>query len=285
MAEAKKKLVVFTDLDGTLLDHDDYSWQAAKPALAELKRRQCPIILNSSKTRPEIEALRKEMANSDPFIVENGSAVCIPEHHFASQKNELTIKRFGPNRDDILKILEGLRKGYGYSFKSFQDMSVKQLAETTGLDMASARMAKQRDASEPLVWLDSEVRLHSFMSRLSTLGLTVIAGGRFYHVMGSVSKADSIEWLMNAYRDQYPENVFVSVGLGDSFNDIPMLEAVDLPVLVAGKHGKQIMIKRDDLIRTKEPGPVGWNQAILTLIESELAPDNCIEHTLRECDD
>lgn len=272
-----KKLVVFTDLDGTLLDHYDYSWQAAEPALQRLKAAGCPVILNSSKTRPEIEALRKAMENTDPFIVENGSAVCIPEQYFATQEQDLTIKRFGPNRDDILKILEGLRKGYGYAFKSFNDMSVRELMDITGLDQASAKMAKMRDASEPLVWMDTETRLHSFMSRLSTTGLSVIAGGRFYHVMGSVSKADSIDWLMNAYRNQNPDIDYISVGLGDSFNDIPMLEAVDLPVLVQGMHGNEILIKRDDLIRTDKPGPAGWNRAMLGIMDQYLT--NAAEQT------
>ncbi len=265
-----KKLVVFTDLDGTLLDHYDYSWEAAAPALQRLKEAACPVILNSSKTRPEIEALRKAMENTDPFIVENGSAVCIPEQYFATQEQDLTIKRFGPNRDDILKILEGLRKGYGYAFKSFNDMSVQELMATTGLDRLSAKKAKMRDASEPLIWMDTETRLHSFMSRLATTGLSVIAGGRFYHVMGSVSKADSIDWLMNAYRAQNPEIDYISVGLGDSYNDIPMLEAVDIPVLVQGMHGNEILVKRDDLIRTSEPGPAGWNRAMLKIIEKHL---------------
>ena len=268
-----KRLVVFTDLDGTLLDHYDYSWQAAAPALQRLREEQCPVILNSSKTRPEIEAVRKEINNNAPFIVENGSAVCIPEQYFNTEGKDLTIKRFGPNREDILKTLDGMRKGYGYAFKSFNDMSVRELMEITGLDQASARMAKMRDASEPLVWMDSDARLHSFMSRLSSVGLTLIAGGRFYHVMGSVSKADSIEWLMNAYRDQNPELDYVSVGLGDSFNDIPMLEAVDIPVLVAGRHGNEILVKRDDLIRTVEPGPAGWNQAMLDIIDRYLKRD------------
>ncbi len=42
--------LVFTDLDGTLLNHDDYSWEAARPALEELQRQSIPLILVSSKT-------------------------------------------------------------------------------------------------------------------------------------------------------------------------------------------------------------------------------------------
>jgi len=47
-------MVVFTDLDGTLLRHEDYSWLPAGPALAELRRRRIPLVIASSKTRAEI---------------------------------------------------------------------------------------------------------------------------------------------------------------------------------------------------------------------------------------
>src|SRR5690554_8055371 len=35
--EMQARLIVFTDLDGTLLDHDSYGWRAAKPAMARLR--------------------------------------------------------------------------------------------------------------------------------------------------------------------------------------------------------------------------------------------------------
>ena len=46
--------IFFSDLDGTLLDHENYDWSAAKPALSELKRQGLPLILASSKTAAEI---------------------------------------------------------------------------------------------------------------------------------------------------------------------------------------------------------------------------------------
>ena len=50
--------VVFSDLDGTLLDHSTYSWKAAAPALAALRDRGIPLILASSKTSAEIAESR-----------------------------------------------------------------------------------------------------------------------------------------------------------------------------------------------------------------------------------
>ena len=60
--------LVFTDLDGTLLDHDTYGWEAASPALAQCRERGIPIVLVSSKTRAEMDNLRRRMGLSMPFI-------------------------------------------------------------------------------------------------------------------------------------------------------------------------------------------------------------------------
>ena len=64
--------VIFTDLDGTLLDADTFSFDPAEPALRLIRARSIPLILSSSKTRAEIEVYRKRLDNSHPFISENG---------------------------------------------------------------------------------------------------------------------------------------------------------------------------------------------------------------------
>ena len=69
----RKRIVVISDLDGTLLDHQTYSFAAALPAVRRLERLRIPLVLNSSKTRPEMEAIRGQLANCAPFIVENGN--------------------------------------------------------------------------------------------------------------------------------------------------------------------------------------------------------------------
>ncbi|HEY4579910.1 MAG TPA: HAD-IIB family hydrolase, partial [Candidatus Acidoferrales bacterium] len=65
-------MIVFTDLDGTLLDYHTFSWTAANEALAEIERRRVPLVFCTSKTRAEIEALRRKIGNAHPFISENG---------------------------------------------------------------------------------------------------------------------------------------------------------------------------------------------------------------------
>ncbi|MCH6574886.1 MAG: HAD hydrolase family protein, partial [Bacteroidetes bacterium] len=38
------KVVIFSDLDGTLLDHDTYSFQAASEAIELIKSKNIPLV-------------------------------------------------------------------------------------------------------------------------------------------------------------------------------------------------------------------------------------------------
>jgi len=76
-----ERIVIFTDLDGTLLDHCTYSYKEAEKALESIRRKNIPLIVCSSKTREEIEIYRKKLLNNGPFISENGGAIFIPEQY------------------------------------------------------------------------------------------------------------------------------------------------------------------------------------------------------------
>lgn len=188
---ARPRLILFSDLDGTLLDHDNYDWRAAQPALAKLRSSGIPLILNSSKTLPEIRALRQEMGNADPFIVENGAAVVIPPHIFGNSEED--VVNFGATRAQVLAVLERLR-AEGARFRGFEDMSVEELAAEAGLDVAAAGLAKQRVGTEPLLWQGTDEERAEFEAALAREGLRLVAGGRFLHAMGVFDKADGARW-------------------------------------------------------------------------------------------
>lgn len=68
--DPQSRLLILTDLDGSLLDADTYGYEAARPALKSLRDRGIPLIFCSSKTFAEVEPIRHEMENTVPFIVE-----------------------------------------------------------------------------------------------------------------------------------------------------------------------------------------------------------------------
>ncbi|MEP4464722.1 HAD-IIB family hydrolase, partial [Marinobacter alexandrii] len=229
----KPKLLIISDLDGTLLNHENYRWDDAAPALKRLDQSGIPLILNSSKTAPEIRKVRQELGNGAPFIVENGAAVVIPADTFGNGEEQ--VVNFGASRADVLKVLTAQRQA-GARFRGFEDMSATELAALTGLDVASAEMAKDRLGTEPLLWEGSEDELAGFQTALMAENLRLVQGGRFFHAMGVFDKADGAHFLLGKYREHYGEQPVIAIALGDSPNDQQMLESADIPVVIRGVH-------------------------------------------------
>jgi mannosyl-3-phosphoglycerate phosphatase len=270
-----RKLLVFTDLDGTLLDHDSYEYDAARPFVERLDELGWPLVLSSSKTESEIQALRIELDNGAPFVVENGSAILVPEGAFRSSTDARApiAERVnqGASYARVREVLEGLRKAGGFEFLGFGDLDAAGVAEITGLDEASAGRARDRCGSEPLLWRDSEEALEHFAQGVREAGLSLSRGGRFVHVMGRTDKGKAVPYLLERFREAQPEAEFTTVALGDSQNDVPMLEAVDLSVVLRKKHGESLRLpRRHSALYTSAPGPEGWAEAMEHLIEREL---------------
>lgn len=261
-----KELVVVTDLDGTLLDHDNYSYAAALPALRELERRGIPLVFNSSKTAREILELRRALGNREPFVVENGAGIYAPVGGGGGDVEAFErIPLAGMKRAGVLEAARGLRGALGYRFRGFADMNPAQLAACTGLSLPEAERALARDFTEPVLWEDSEQRLEEFREGLRAKGILTVRGGRFLHLSGPVDKGRAIAWLKAWYGGGAA--VPRVVALGDSDNDRAMLEASDIPVLVRSPVRPPPEVNHRALQVTKEKGPAGWNQAVLALLD------------------
>lgn len=262
-----KNWIVFTDLDGTLLDHDNYSFEAALPAIDALKARNIPIFLNSSKTISELSEISLQLDLNTPIIAENGSII------FDPQTQETT--NLGVAYSTICTLLDALREEDNLEFSGFHDWDIDALQNLTGLDAPSATKAKQRQASEPLLWQDSEAKLKLFREKLKTHHLKLIRGGRFWHVMGETDKVIAMHTVQARYQAS-TKTPIASIALGDSPNDNDMLCAADIGILVKNPNSKEFhpTPKNNQLnphiISTQEIGPVGWNEAILDLLETTI---------------
>lgn len=270
-----KKLLVFTDLDGTLLDHRDYSWEKATPALEALERKSCPVVINSSKTAAELIKLRQLINNHHPFVSENGSVASIPVDYFSCPDGDINAKPdlethiFSKPYKVVIDVLDDIRHSIKFAFTGFNDMSVDEIISECGLTQQQARDAKQRDASEPILWLDTEDAFVQFQYLLAEKDLIVVKGGRFHHVMANVDKGKALLWLKRQYHTHQPKTEWVTIGVGDSFNDIKMLEAVDFPILVNNPEITQPNLSYlPNIINSISAGPKGWNEAILSILDN-----------------
>ena len=257
----QNKLLFITDLDASFLNHD-YSWSEAEPAIARLKELGFPLVLNSSKTVAEMEALAKQLELDSPIVAENGGLLAIR----GERPGDYKIQNTGISRTEILKAAHALRSQVGYRFEGFADWSDLEVAERTGLSIQAAQRAHARSATEPLVWNDTEPNRSTFMEELSGQGIRMLRGGRFWHLMGTVDKADGLRSALEFYREKEPDTDWTVVALGDSANDLKMLEAADVAVVLPHADGPHIFPEAPRVMIAPEPVSKGWNAAILTIL-------------------
>lgn len=250
------RLAVFTDLDGTLLDHASYSHAAATPALDALRARDAVIVLASSKTAAEILPLHAELGLGDaPIIAENGAALVHPGDKMSADSGDYTKLR---------AALDGLPADLRSHFRGFGDMSTDEVAQDTGLPPEAAALARQRLYSEPGRWSGSDDQRSAFQQALAAQGITARHGGRYLTLSYGGTKAGQMAAII---AQRHPE---VTIALGDAPNDIEMIEAADHGVIIRNDHGPGLPVLAGEatgrIRRTQAEGPAGWAEAILDLI-------------------
>lgn len=262
--------LVFTDLDGSLLDHRSYSYSQALPQLLNLEALGIPVIFVSSKTRAEIAHLREEIGNTHPFIVENGAAIYVPEGYFSAPPPESLILdgycvyELSSPRSRWLELLAEVEHEYPDEFDYFYRAGSAGVAAMTSLTLAQAERANSRQYSEPVRWLGSEDRRVHFVNRLREAGAWVQTGGRFMAVSGRHDKGQALVWLRALYENANPGVNIRDLAIGDSHNDLAMLEVAQSALLVRSPVHEFPELQRSgsDTIHSKEIGPAGWAEGV-----------------------
>ncbi len=262
-------IIIFTDLDGTLLHPKTYSFDDARPALELIRQRDIPLIICSSKTRAEIEVYRSRLSNRHPFVSENGGGAFIPEGYFpftVDGETQAGYRQicFGRPYQELRDVLTGLRSRLSIKVRGFGDMSTQEIAALSGLPEPEAALAKMRDFDEPFIFEEAEADVDAFLHAIEARGYCWTRG-RFYHIIGENDKGKAATFLKRLYEKQYGPTH--SIALGDNLNDLSLLRVVDKPVLVQGADGSyEASVSLPNLIKADGIGPRGWNRAIMRLL-------------------
>lgn len=252
--------LVFSDLDGTLLDHESYDWTPAADLLARLTAAGIPVCLASSKTAAEMVPLRAAMGlGAAPMICENGAGIVV----------ETAVRDRG-DYERLRAGLDAVPADLRAKFCGFGDMGPARIAEVTGLDPQSAVAAAERTFSEPGLWSGDEAELSAFLAALSDSGISARRGGRFLTLSFGGTKADRMGEIAARYGDP------LTIALGDAPNDREMLETADYGIIIANPHGAALPLLDTEaagrIRRTQQPGPHGWSRDLSALL-SELGID------------
>lgn len=260
------KRLIFTDLDGTFLNHHNYSFEEAFEALKEIKEVGIPLIFTTSKTKAEVERLQQKVGISEPFIVENGAALFIPDGYqgfdlpFLRDYEDKKVLVFGKSYAKILEFYRVYKKEY--TMVGFSDMSDVEVANLTGMSQMNVFLSKQRNFTEPFI-LNDETKLEELQELARGYELKITKGGRFYHLMAEtqdkgIAVIETIELFNELYKDKMH-----SIALGDSQNDAEMLERVNVPILIQKHDGSYLDIDLPNIQKSSYEGSKGWNEMVL----------------------
>ena len=261
--ENNSKYWIVTDLDGTLMD-ETYDISPARQTLKRLSELDIPVIPCTSKTASEVRYFRKENGLSDPFIVENGAAVYGLDEN-KSLEWELIL---GESYQELRITLMNISEIVNFNLIPLNDLNQNQIFELTGLSDDGIERALERKWSVPFLNPPDEI-FEKIKLISESYNVHVFKGNRMSHLLSSKShKGEAVNKLKLHLNNQ---DVKI-IALGDSQNDLPLLEYADISIVIPGKTGPnkylQEGIDKGCFMLANAPHAEGWSNSVDEIINN-----------------
>ena len=186
----KFKIVIFTDLDGSLLHRDTFKFDTIKDYISNLVDQGIIIIPNSSKTEKEIDKFNEELGVKLPYISENGSSiqglnlinVNFPNKIILSREKEELLKIF------INKVPEQLRD----KCVQISKINKKEQEKIFGQKDDNLKNALNRKYTLPFLFKGDKNEKNKLSKILSDNSLTLQEGGRVINLCDNKGKTNNL---------------------------------------------------------------------------------------------
>ena len=255
------------------MSHKNYTYSVLKKYIL-LLQNHCQVIFNSSKTFEEIDELNKSLKIRSPFIVENGACIFFPKDHkqfflsknFFKYKNYFGYKLTKKNSQSLISEINYLKKKYKFSF--FSEISDFQMKKITNLNIQKIQKSRMRMFSNPLFWEDKESNKDAFKKEINSLGYEISYGGRFLHLSDSYNKGKAVEEFLKMLKLK-KNLIYKTISVGDSNNDLSMLEQTDYSCIIKSSKKKLLLNKKKNNYYSKRFAPEGWKESLEYVFKKE----------------
>jgi len=173
---------------------------------------------------------------------------------------------------EVCEALDDIAEETAVGVAGFHHMSVREIAENTGIKPRNAELARAREFDEPFYFTSADDKaIARFVEAARTRGYDVRRGATFWHFSAKCEPARAVRTIAGLFRESTRTKLRL-VGIGGSEEDRAWLSAVNQAVLLPGP-GE--VSDPSDRSRTttgtaatmgEAPGPAGWNAAILNII-------------------
>jgi mannosyl-3-phosphoglycerate phosphatase len=271
--------VIFTRVEGALLDSGSQSWAPAADALDEIGRRRTPLILATHSTRAELEPFRRKIEHGHPFITEDGGGLFLPDGYFslalegAARAGLYFCVPFGQPYAAVTEALAEIAAESRASVVGYSQMSARELAQNTGAPLRDAELARQREFSERFFFVgDVEKAATRFTRIAKERRWDTIPGDPFWLLRSGNDERRAVRYAMRLYRTSMRSRLS-SVGIGSSIWDLPLLLSVDHPIILPGAQdvaNAELTARVPNATLGEAPGARGWNEVVLSVLEGTL---------------
>ncbi len=261
---SKLSTLIFTDLDGTLLNRDTFKFDSIKIFLNELKNKNFIIIPNSSKTEDEIIEFNNEANFKFPFISENGSII----HNLNFLSGEFPDKIILAKKiHEIQNIFDkNINQDLKSKCKVISNLTTPEQIQIFGLPENKLKQVFKRTCTIPIKFEGNNKEKFRLKNILLENGLDFKDGGRVLNLGDRINKGDAMKKIIFMLKNKFKFKP-KTIAVGDNHNDIEMLKISDIPCLVKNDKfiNKDLQIK--NLIISKQTAPEGWVEIVKLALE------------------
>ena len=258
------KIVIFTDLDGTLLHNKTFKFENIRQYIKNLLSKNISIIPNSSKTKTEIINFCHELEEELPFIVENGAAIYNMNLVNSDFPEKIILSR---DKEEILNLFfKKIPKEFISKCKFVLKLKKDEQLEIFGLSEKQLSYASDREFSVPFIFKGNKVEKNNLFRLTSDMGLTMQEGGRVINLSDNVSKSFAMKKVRRIFEKTEKQELKI-IGVGDNFNDLDMLKNSDIACLVFNEKFKLDTLNINNCLVSKKPAPDGWEEVVKMALE------------------
>ena len=272
--------LVFSALEGALVDARTDSFSGAEESLAELHRRNIPFILLSSRTRAEIEPVRRKLEHNHPFITENGGGIFFPDGYFnlripgAERVGRYFCIAQGRRYQEVCEALNEIAQECGVGVTGFRDMNAREISANTGLRPRAAALARDREFEEPFFFTSADAAaIARFVAASRGRGFDVQPGLTFWRFSAGCDTVRAVRVVAQLFRQATRLKLRLT-GIGAGGEDLPWLQAMDQAFLLSESQKSHETTNRPSqsqpltrkVTRIESSGAAGWARAIFNII-------------------
>jgi mannosyl-3-phosphoglycerate phosphatase len=272
--------LIFTALEDALIDPTTNSFAGAEEALSELERRKIAFILLTTRTREEIDPIRRKMGHNHPFVTENGGGIFFPDGYFSLRiPGSVRTARYlsiaqGKPYAEVCEALDEIAEENAVGVAGFHHMSLREIVDNTGMRPRNAELARAREFDEPFFFTSADDKaIDRFVKAARERGFDTRRGHTFWHLSSGCDSARAVRTLAQLFREATHIKLSL-VGIGGGDQDLPWLRTMDQAILLPASsesvshaehpgpnpgHNKSIVV-------ADTPGAAGWNKTILDII-------------------